>query len=75
MKESFGFCNPVDEAIGSWPGEELLPGFRDFAADFNQVPHTIPKVPDPSLMSLLGLYWTCERPHPVPINSAWSEPG
>ncbi|KAL9618104.1 MAG: hypothetical protein Q9160_007174 [Pyrenula sp. 1 TL-2023] len=36
IKESFGFSDPVDEAIGSWPDEELLPGFRGFAADFNQ---------------------------------------
>jgi hypothetical protein len=40
MKESFDFDNPGDKALGSWPKEEQLPEFRDFAADFHQI-HTL----------------------------------
>jgi hypothetical protein len=43
MKESFDFGNPKDDALGSWPTEEQLPGFRGFAADFYQV-YTFAKV-------------------------------
>ena len=37
MKEDFGFGDPADRAIGSWPREEHLPGFHDFAKDIYQV--------------------------------------
>jgi len=37
MKESFDFGDPRDDLLGSWPKEEQLPGFRDFATDFHQV--------------------------------------
>jgi isopenicillin N synthase-like dioxygenase len=37
MKENFDFGNPADNDLSCWPPEELLPGFRHFAADFHQV--------------------------------------
>jgi isopenicillin N synthase-like dioxygenase len=37
MKENFDFGGPETHITSSWPREEQLPGFRDFAADFHQV--------------------------------------
>jgi len=37
MKENFDFSNPNSNVLSSWPREEQLPGFRDFATDFHQV--------------------------------------
>ena len=37
MKENFEFGNTETDTASSWPPEEQLPGFRDFAIDFHQV--------------------------------------
>jgi len=46
-KESYSFSNPKDDSLGTWPTEEQLPGFRDFADSFYQVRHS------PKLMEIV----------------------
>jgi isopenicillin N synthase-like dioxygenase len=55
MKENFDFGNPKDDALGSWPNEEQLPEFRNFAAEFYQV-YTLAKRELPASNKGLGLY-------------------
>jgi hypothetical protein len=37
MKESFDFGDPKNMSLDSWPNEQQLPGFHDFASGFYKV--------------------------------------